>query len=240
MKKRSRRLALTLSGTLALLPAVGLNPSAALAANADACGTVTQQTLARSFGLANTIEHKSVLSKPASPGGVVHTRCLATAYKGSEPSTRRKRRAGLLAGKVAEVRFEAWVADSSPTAETWLANFGKRLAALKREANARFVHSLHGSTYKPPGFGAEAAVAYQARVGLVRKVRAIWWDRRDGTLLVVNAEQEKAMPVRASLRKLMAGVVPGVFFTPLGSPAAPATSKAATVASTKSALRDLL
>lgn len=199
--------ATTLAGLLAAL----LGASPALATNGDACGVVTQHTLARAFGLTSAIEHKTVVRGPGNPAGVIQNRCEAFAYKGSKPATSAKRRAALLAGTGAELKVETWVADSEPSAEAWLADFPRKLAALKQQAKSQFVDGpLHGSTYKPPTFGAEAAIGYQGRADATRKVRAFWWDRGAGTLIAVNAVEAKSEPLRASMRTLMAGIVPGV------------------------------
>ncbi len=211
MRTDRRHIASTLGAVASLLvTCVGATP--ALAANADACGVVTQHTLAKAFELTNTIEHKTVVRAPGNSAGVIQERCEAFAYKGPKPTTAAKRQAALLAGVGAEVRLEAWIADSGPNAEVWLSNFSKKLATLKSQAKAQFVDGpLNGSAYKPPRFAAEASIGFQGRTGRLRKVRGIWWDRNAGTLLLVNATEVKSKPLRASLRSLMAGVVPGVF-----------------------------
>jgi len=212
MRTDRRHIASAFGAALAglLVAAVGAAP--AVAANADACGVVTQHTMAKAFELTATIEHKTVVRGSGNPAGVIQERCEAFAYKATKPTTSAKRRAALLAGTGAEIKFEAWVADSGPAAQVWLSNFPKKLAALKSQSKAQFVDGpLNGSTYKPPRFAAEAAIGYQGRSGALRKVRGIWWDRSAGTLLVATATEEKSKPLRASLRSLMGGIVPGVF-----------------------------
>lgn len=206
-----RPIALALAAALTGLLAASIGATPAIAANADACGVVTQHTLAKAFGLNSAIEHKTVLRKPGNPAGVINERCEAFAYRGPKPTSAAKRRSALLAGAGAELKIETWVADSGPSAEVWLANFPKKLAALKRQAKARFIEDgLHGSTYQPPKFGAENSIGYQRLAGKIRKIRALWWDRGAGTLILVDASQAKSKPLRASLRTLMAGIVPGV------------------------------
>jgi hypothetical protein len=212
MRTDRRHIVSALGVALASIFTLGAGATPALAANADACGVVTQHTMAKAFGLTTTIQHKTVLSGPGNPAGVIHERCSAFAYKGSKPTNAAKRRAALLAGTGAEIKIETWVADSTPSAQVWLANFPQKLETLKTQAKAQFVNGpLNGSTYKPPRFSAEAAIGYQGRSGAIRKVRGLWWQRSTGTLLLVNAAQEKSKPLRASLQSLMSGIVPGVF-----------------------------
>ena len=212
MRTDPRHIASALGAALAGLLVVGVGAAPALAANADACGVVTPHTMAKAFELTNTIEHKTVLRRPDNPAGVIQERCEAFAYKGPKPTTWAKRRAALRVGTGAEIKIETWVADSGASAQVWLSNFPKKLAALKSRSKAQFVEGrLHGSPYKPPRFAAEASIGYQGRSGALRKVRGIWWNRSAGTLLVVTATAAKSNPLRASLRSLMGGVVPGVF-----------------------------
>lgn len=212
MQTDRRHIGSALGAALANLLLAGVAAAPALAANADACGVVTQHTMAKAFELTTTIEHKTVLRVPGNPAGVIQERCEAFAYKGPKPTTSAKRQAALRAGTGAEIKIETWVADSGPSAQVWLSNFPNKLAALKSQSKAQFVEGpLQGSTYKPPRFAAEAAIGYQGRSGALRKIRGIWWDRSAGTLLVVNATEAKGKPLRASLRSLMAGIVPGVF-----------------------------
>jgi hypothetical protein len=212
MRTGRRQFALALGAALASLLVTSIGATPALAANADACGVVTQHTLAKAFELTNAIEHKTVVKGPGNSAGVIQERCKAFAYKGPKPTTAAKRRAALRDGTGAEINLEAWVADSGPNAEVWLANFSKKLANLKSQAKAQFIDGpLNGSAFKPPRFAAEAAIGYQGRAGALGKIRGIWWDRGAGTLLVANATEAKGKPLRGSLRSLMAGIVPGVF-----------------------------
>jgi hypothetical protein len=212
MRTDRRHIASALGAALATLLVTGVGATPALAANADACGVVTQHTMAKTFELTTTIEHKTVLRQPGNPAGVIQERCEAFAYKGAKPTTSAKRRAALLTGTGAEIKIETWVADSGPSAQVGLSNFPTKLAAVKNQTKAQFVEGpLHGSTYKPPRFAAEAAIGYQGHSGALRKVRGIWWDRSAGTLLVATATEAKSKPLRASVRSLMAGIVPGVF-----------------------------
>jgi len=212
MRTDRRHILFALGATVASLLAAGIGATPALAANADACGVLTQHTMAKAFELTNTIDHKTVLSGPGNPAGVIQERCQAFAYKGPKPTTSAKRRAALLAGTGAEFKIETWVADSGPSAQVWLSNFPKKLAALKSQAKATFIEGpLNGSTYKSPRFSAEASIGYQGRTGATQKVRALWWNRSTGTLLLLNAIEAKSKPLRASIRSLMSGIVPGVF-----------------------------
>lgn len=211
MRPARRPIAIAIAAALTALLAVSIGATPAIAANADACGVVTQHTLAKAFGLSTAIEHKTVLRKPGNPAGVINERCAAFAYKGPKPTTSAKRRSALLAGVGAELKIETWVADSGPSAEVWLANVPNKLAALKKQARAKFIEGdLHGSTYQSPKFGAEDSIGYQGLAGKISKIRALWWERSSGTLILVDAAQAKSKPLRASLRTLMAGIVPGV------------------------------
>lgn len=197
--------------TLAGLGSLGLAAAPAAASDADACGLVTQHTMAQAFDLANAVQHKAVLRAPGNPAGVVHVRCRAFAWRGPKPTNAARRRAGLLAGTVANMRIETWVADSGPSAQTWLANFPKKLDGLKSRAKAQFIEgALHGTTFAPPRFGAEAAIGYQAITGGTRKIRAFWWNRSSGTLISFNVEGARDKPLLASVRQLASKIVPGV------------------------------
>jgi len=209
MLRARRHIAIALGATLALLGAtVGATP--ALGANADACGTITQHTLAKAFELSKTIEHKALLREPGDPSGVIQERCNAFAYTGAKPTSSAKRRASLLAGTGAEVKIETWVADSGPSAEVWLANFDRKLEALKKQAKTQYVEGLGGSTYQPARFGAEGSAGYRGNAGALRKARVIWWQRSSGTLIVMSAVEAKSKPLPASLLTLGATIVPGV------------------------------
>jgi hypothetical protein len=196
---------------LAISGAMVFATTPAIAANADACGLATQHEMASAFGLTNSVQHKSVLRAPGNPAGVVHIRCRAFAWTGQKPTNAARRREGLLAGTVATYRIETWVADSGPSAETWLANFPKKLEGLKNRAKALFLEgSLQGTTFKPPTFGLESALGYQAPVGGLRRLRAFWWNRASGTLISFNVVEDQDKPVGASLRKLASEIVPEV------------------------------
>lgn len=196
---------------LAMLGSAGLGATPAAAANADACGVVTQHTLATAFGLSDAIPHKAVLREPGNPAGVIHTRCRVLAWKGAKPNNAEQRKAGLLAGTVAELRIEAWVADSGPSAQTWLANFPKKVEGLKSRAKAQFIEgSLDGTSFKPPPFGAQSALGYKATVGGRQKLRAFWWNRQTGMLLSFNATEARGKPLVSSIQQLAAKIVPGV------------------------------
>lgn len=183
----------------------------AAAANADACGLATQHTQAKAFGLTNSVQHKSVLREPGNPAGVIHTRCKAFAWKGEKPTNEARRRAGLLAGTTATYRIETWVADSGPTAETWLANFPKKLDGLRDRARAQFIEgNLPGRALSLPRFGLPSVLGYQAPSGGLRKLRAFWWNQATGTLISFNVVEARGKPVGASLRNLAAAIVPRV------------------------------
>ena len=211
MGPHRRRITFALGPVLAFLLVASVGGGQALAANADACGVVTQHTMAKAFGLSTTIQHKTVVRRPGNPAGVIQERCESFAYKGPKPATSAARRAALLAGSGAEINIETWVADSGPAAEVWLSNFPKKLQALKSQSRAQFLGApLHGSTFKVPTFGAEASIGYQGATAKTKKVRELWWVRSDGTLIMVTAVEAKSKPLRGSLRTLMSGIVPGV------------------------------
>jgi hypothetical protein len=196
---------------LATFGAMVFTATPAVAANPDACGLATQHEMAVAFGLTNSVQHKSVLRAPGNPAGVAHIRCRAFAWKGKKPTNAARQRDGLLAGTVATYRIETWVADSGSSAETWLANFPKKLEGLKSRAKALFLEgSLQGRTFKPPTFGLESAIGYQAPVGGLRRLRAFWWDRSSGTLISFNIVEDRDKPVGVSLRKLASEIVPEI------------------------------
>lgn len=197
--------------TLAILGSAGLGAAPAAAANADACGVVTQHTLAKAFGLSDAVPHKSVLREPGNPAGVIHTRCRVLVWRGTKPNNAAQQKAGVLAGTAAEMRIEVWVADSGPSAQTWLANFPTKLDGLKSRAKAQFIEgTLDGTAFKPPVFGAENALGYQAAVGGRQKLRAFWWNRQTGMLLSFNATEARGKPLVSSVQQLAAKIVPGV------------------------------
>jgi len=196
-----------------MLSALGavLFAASAAAANPDACGLATQHTMARAFGLASSVQHKSVLREPGNPAGVVHIRCRAFAWSGQKPTNAEQRHDGMLAGTVATYRIETWVADSGGSAETWLSNFPKKLEGLRSRAKAQFLEgALAGRAFTPPRFGLESAVGYQAPSGGLRKLRAFWWNSSSGTLISFNVVEDRDKPVGASLRNLASEIVPKV------------------------------
>jgi hypothetical protein len=196
---------------LAALGSMILAATPAAAANPDACGLATQHTMARAFGLTNSVQHKSVLRAPGNSAGVIHIRCKAFAWSGQKPTNAARQRAGLLAGTVATYRIETWVADSGPAAGTWLANFPKKLEGLRSRAKAQFIEgTLQGKSFAPPRFGIESALGYQAPSGGVRKLRAFWWDQSSGTLISFNVVEARDKPAGASLRNLASKIIPNV------------------------------
>lgn len=213
---RTRRLSTATKHFLAasMLMVLGSTSVAAVpasASNADACGLVTQHTMARAFELTDSVQHKTVLREPGNPAGVIHVRCRAFAWSGQKPTNAARRHAGLLAGSVATYRIETWVADTGPAAQSWLANFSKKLEGLRSRAKAQFTEgALHGNSFRPPRFGAEAAIGYQATSGGTRKLRAFWWNRSTGTLISFNAVEARDKPLVASVRELASKIIPGV------------------------------
>ena len=196
---------------LAVLGPAGLATAPASASNADACGLVSQHTMARAFDLTDSVQHKTVLRGPGNPAGVIHERCRAFAWSGQKPTNASRRHTGLLAGTVATYRIETWVADAGPAAQTWLASFSKKLEGLRSRAKAQFTEgALNGTSFRPPRFGAEAAIGYQATSGRTRKLRAFWWNRSTGTLISFNAVEARDKPIVASVRELASKIVPGV------------------------------
>lgn len=206
-----RRDIFAIAVALASLLAGAAAPTPVLAANSDACGAVTQHTIAKTFGQASVIEHKALLRDAGNAAGVIQERCEAFAYRGPKPTTSAKRQAALLAGTGTELKIETWVADSGPASAAWLANFPRKLEALRVQAKAQFIEGpLGGSTYNPPRFGAEASIGYQGSIGSTGKIRALWWDRNSGTLILVNGVEDRGKPLRSSLRSLMSAIVPAV------------------------------
>lgn len=213
---RTRRLPATVNhflvaAMLAALGSTGLAAAPAAASDADACGLITQHEMAKAFGLTDAIPHHAVLREPGNPAGVVHVRCRAFAWSGPKPTNTARRRAGMLAGNVAETRIETWVTDPGPYAQNWQANFPKKLEGLLSRAKAQFVEgALHGTSFRPPHFGAEDAIGYQAASGGTRKLRAFWWNRSSGTLISFNVIEARGKPIVASAQQLAAKIVPGV------------------------------
>lgn len=205
-----RHVTLALGPVLTALLAAAVFATQASAVNPDACGAITEHTIAKAFELNNTIEHKILIRESGDPSGALQERCNAYAYKGAKPTNPAKRRATLLAGNGAELRIETWVADSGQSSAVWFANFDRKLEALRKQARTQYVEGLGGSTYKPPRFGAEGSAGYRGVAGALRKVRTIWWEHNSGTLIVISAVEAKSKPLPASLLTLGASIVPGV------------------------------
>jgi hypothetical protein len=213
---RTRRLPTAVNHFLAIaasatLGSMGLAAAPAGASDADACGLITQHEIAKAFELSGAVWHNTVLRAPGNPAGIIHIRCRAFTWSGAKPTNPARRKSGVLAGTVANLRIETWVADSGPAAQTWLANFPKKLDGLRSRAEAQFIEdSLHGTSFRPPRFGAEAAIGYQATSGGTRRLRAFWWSRSSGTLVSFNVVEARDKPIVAAVRQLAAEIVPGV------------------------------
>lgn len=200
-----------LGTVLALVGSMAFAAPPAQSANADACGVVTQRAMAQAFGLDNSEQQRAVLRKPGNSAGVVHARCRVLAWSGRKPVNAAQRRTSLLAGRAVQIRIETWVPDTGPASEIWLGNFPAKLDGLKARAKDQFINgSLEGEPFRPPRFGAEAGFGYQAPSGRTRKLRAFWWDRRDGMIVSFNVVEARAKPIVRHTRRLAARVVPAI------------------------------
>lgn len=211
-RHRSARVRLFTAGLLAAaLSAAGPAAGSAAASDATACGLITQHDLAKAFGLKEATVEDTALREPGNPAGVVRVRCRASAWKGKQPMGRAGQRRALLAGTFARIRVETWVTDPGPYEGAWLASFPRKLEGLQARAKAQFVEgSRSGSTFAPPLYGAEAALAYRADTAKTTRLRAFWWRARSGELISFTLEAAKGLPVLSALRTLAARMVPGI------------------------------
>jgi len=213
---RTRRLPSAVNPLLAvvllgMLGALSLLPRPASAANADACGVISQHTMARAFGLSNSFQQKAVLRKPGNSAGVIHARCRAFSWAGPKPNNAAERRSDLLAGKVADLRIETWVPDTGPAQANWFRNFSKKLDGLRTRAKQEFIGGdLRGASFRPPPFGADAGIGYQAVSGETKRLRAFWWDRARGTIVSFNIVEARQKPIVQSVRTLASQIVPAI------------------------------
>lgn len=205
------RVAVFALSLVATIPVAACSSSAAVAANSDACGLVTQHDIAKAFGFREAVEHKTVLRDAGNAAGVINERCQVFAYTGAKPTSSAERRANVRSGTGAEINIETWVSDSGPSAEVWLANFPKKLSSLRSHAKARFINGpLSGFAYNPPRFGAEASIGFQGSIGVARQLRDLWWVRSSASLIKVDAVGQKGKSLAGPVKALMATIVPGV------------------------------
>jgi hypothetical protein len=185
--------------------------SAAAAPVSDPCGLLTQHEFSKDFGFTDTVLHQSVLRAPGNSAGVVHTRCLVVSWRGSKLGGPKHRREKILDGTSAKMRIETWVLDSGPSAQTWRDNFAAKVDGLTSRAHATFVEGpLHGASLSLPRFGAEQRVAYQGTTAKLRKIRAIWWSPSTSALFSVNLLEAREKPAAASLKRVVAPMIPEV------------------------------
>ena len=193
-----------LSSVLAASPAVGAPVS-------DPCGLLTQHEISKAFGFTDTVLHKSVLRDVGNSAGVIHIRCLVVSWSGGKLGGPKQRREKILAGTSAKMRIESWVPDSSPFAQTWQRNFATKVDGLTSRARATFVEGpLHGAPFSLPRFGAERRVAYQGTTTRLHKIRAIWWSPSTSAVFSVSLLEARGKPAIASLKQVVAPMVPAV------------------------------
>jgi hypothetical protein len=172
------------------------------AAVPNACGLVTQFQIAHAFGLSDAIKHTKVTAPPGNPSGALRVHCRVFSWDGPKPTNDKRKREALLAGRLAWLNVDTWVADQSPSAPAWRSRFNAELKAIRAAAVDLFLRRLHGSAFVPPRYGADEAIAYRGETRKTVKVRALWWKRSDKSLLEMNIEEDKGKPAIASLKRL--------------------------------------
>jgi hypothetical protein len=192
---------------VAALALACLAAAPASAAVPDACGLTTESKIAKAFGLTDAVKHISVLAAPGNPSGVVRVGCRVFAWSGAKPTNAKQKSEGLLAGTMARLNVQTWVTDQSPYAPSWLQRFDATLKRLRGASGALFLKSLDGTAFVPPKFGAEEAIAYRGDTQGTRRARALWWNRRDKSMIEMNVVTAKGEPAVASLRRIAAVVV---------------------------------
>jgi hypothetical protein len=199
-----RVLAAALVGALAL---VYLAAGSARAAVPDACGLTTESKMARALGLAHAVKRTSVPAPPGNTSGALRIVCRVFAWRGPRPANDKRKREALLEGRLAWLGVQTWVTDRSPYAPTWQAHFDAELGAIRTASVELFLGRLHGKAFVPPRYGAEEAIAYRASTAKVTKVRALWWNRRDKSMIEMNVEEARGKPVLDSLERIASIIV---------------------------------
>jgi hypothetical protein len=202
-----RALASAAIAAVALLGAVG---APARAAVPDACGLITEHELAKSFNLARSIKHTTVVTQPGNAAGVLRQTCRAFAWRGPKPTNAKRRRTALLEGALAQLTIHTWVPDDEgPNAHSWRMRFLSAVKAQRAAAVDVFLRRLHGTRLIPPRSGADHSVAFQALAGRLHRARGLWWNQNDKTLISIEVTQAKSRPVLGPLEGIAAHIVPG-------------------------------
>lgn len=195
------------AAAVAVALAAGLAARPAAAAVPDACGLVTTFQIAGAFGLTNAVEHRTLAGPEGNPAGVLHVRCRVFAWSGGKPANERRKRRALLAGRLAWLNVDNWLAERSPYAPSWRAHFDAELKALRAASVRLYLKRLGGRAFAPPRYGAEEAIAYRAVTRRAVKLRALWWKRSDKSMIEINLEEARGKPALRSLKRLGATMV---------------------------------
>ncbi len=178
---------------------------------ADSCGAISEHNLAKAFGQKDALKHGSVLRAPGNSAGVLHLRCLALAFSGAKPSGAAREQQAIIDGRASKLRMETWVADEGPAAETWRANFPKKIEGLTSRARKQFLNVVSsGRQIRLPRFGVEHSLAFIATTGSLVKLRAFWWSPSAASIVSMSAVEAKGSPLSASIRRVAGVVVPAI------------------------------
>jgi hypothetical protein len=176
---------------------------------ADACGSITEHDLAKAFDKKDIHQHTNVLRAPGNSAGVLHLRCLVLAFTGARPSGAAREQRAIIDGRASKLRIETWVADEGTAAETWRANFPKKIEGLTSRARKQFLEVVPGGRQiKLPRFGVEHSLAFIATTGSLVKLRALWWSPSAASIVSMSAVEAKGSPLSASIRRVAGVVVP--------------------------------
>jgi hypothetical protein len=183
-----------------------LGPGAAGAAVPDACGAMREGRIAHAFGLARVMERTTVVAPLGNESGVLRTSCRVLSWSGSRPTNESEKREAMSAGRLAWLKVNTWVTDRSRFAPRWRAHFNGEVKTLRASSVELFVKRLDGRGFVPPRYGAEEAIAYRAESSKTARVRGLWWNRRDKSIIELNVEEAAGKPAVASLKRIAAVV----------------------------------
>ncbi|MHB8491481.1 MAG: hypothetical protein ACYDA6_04595 [Solirubrobacteraceae bacterium] len=179
--------------------ALWLNPISA-GAYSDPCGAVSTSAVAKAFGLAHAKQYYHSTIPSGTGSGEVSSVCRYDAWSGGIPKNVNQVTEKVNHGKGALVTIKAQAIDASdPNAmtESWATKgFNDALLSVTLGAEASLLKALHGSTFVPPRFGAEHAVADRADSHGRREVLGIWWSASTYALVTIDVVAAKSKAVR--------------------------------------------
>lgn len=174
----------------------------ARAAVPDVCGTTTKYKLAHALELPNAVQHRTLLTQEGNTSGVLRIGCRLFAWKGKKPVNDKLKHDALLEGRLAWLHVQTWVTDQSPYAPVWRAHFDAERGAIRSASVDLFLRRLHGHAFTPPRFGAEEAIAYVGSTRKVVRVRGLWWNHRDKSMIEVDVEEARSKAAVAALKRI--------------------------------------